>query len=156
MKQLLCSLALPAALLILTSRTHAETPALPSGALKTYCAAAGDTSPATFGDGRNAPAIEWRCVHGAVYVCETGAYGVACGARSRSRVPLPSMITGCRDYGQLAVASGALGFVWAWECRGGKPVIVGPAMIQNLRTGERTPMKFDAQGYAEREWSPIR
>lgn len=87
----------------LAGSAHAqEASAVPSGALKAYCAAAGDTSPATFGDGRNGPAIEWRCVHGSVFVCETGADGVACSARSRSRVPLPSMAEACREDGQLS------------------------------------------------------
>jgi hypothetical protein len=124
---------------------------LPREALKTYCAAAGDTIPAVFGDGRRGPPVEWRCVKGAVYVCEAGADGVACSARSKSRVPLPSMVNACHDYGQLAVADGSYGYVWRWECQNGVPVIVGPARVWGGK-----PTKFDGQGYAEEEWSPIR
>jgi hypothetical protein len=125
---------------------------LPREALKTYCAVAGDTMPAVFGDGRTGPPIVWRCVKSAVYTCEAGADGVACSARSHSRVPLPSMVELCRrDNGYLPVASGAFGYVWRWECQNGEPVIVGPASIWGGK-----PTKFDDQGYAEEEWSPIR
>jgi hypothetical protein len=124
--------------------------ALPAGMLKTYCAAAVDSPPAVFSP-RNAPAIEWRCVHGVAYACLAGADGVACSARSHSRVPLPSMLESCRDYGSLPVASGAFGFVWRWECQNGAPVIVGPALVWG---GKAT--KFDDQGYAEEEWKGLR
>jgi len=124
-------------------RAHgAELSRLPREALKTYCAIAGDTIPAVFGDGRTSPPIVWRCVKSAVYTCEAGADGVACSARSYSRVPVPSMVEECRHGDYLSVASGAYGYVWDWECRGGKPVIAGPL----------APAKFDAQGYAEGEW----
>lgn len=129
---------------------------LPRDALRAYCASAGDTIPAVFGDGRTGPPVVWRCVKGAVYTCEAGADGVACSARSRSRVPLRSMVEACRDYGQLSVAAGALSTVWQWECRDGKPVISGPQVIYDLQTKTTTPAEFDAQGYAEREWTPLR
>ncbi len=128
---------------------------LPREALKAYCAVAGDTMPAVFGDGRTGPPIVWRCVKSAVYTCEAGADGVACSARSHSRVPLPSMVEACRDGDNLSVASGAYGYVWDWECRGGKPVIAGPLVVNDIQTGTTTPAKFDAQGYAEGEWKPL-
>lgn len=124
---------------------------LPREALMAYCAAAGDTMPAVFGDGRTGPPIVWRCVKSAVYTCEAGADGVACSARSRSRVPSSSMVKSCREYGQLSVADGAYGYVWRWECQNREPVIVGPAQVWGAK-----PTKFDGQGYAEEEWSPIR
>ena len=129
---------------------------LPRDALRAYCASAGDTMPAVFGDGRTGPPIVWRCVRGAVYTCEAGADGVACSARSRSRVPPPSMVEACRTYGQLSVADGALSTVWRWECRDGKPVIAGPQVIYDLQTKGTKPAEFDAQGYEEGEWTPLR
>jgi hypothetical protein len=152
MKRLLCFVALA----LECSLARAQTPALPIEAIKTYCVAAGDSMPAIFGDGRHGPPTAWRCAHGIPYVCTEGADGVACSARSRSRVPLPSMIESCRDYAELPVASGADSFVWQWECRDGKPIITGPAVILNIRTGSRMPTKFDAQGYADRDWSLLR
>src|SRR5271165_4095444 len=135
----------------LSGSAHAqEASALPTGALKVYCEAARNSLPAVFGDGRHGSPTAWRCVHGAVFVCELGADGVACSARSRSRVPLPSMAESCRDYGYLPVSSGAFGYVWRWECQNGEPVIVGPAPVWGGK-----PTKFDGQGYAEEEWSPI-
>ena len=144
-----------AALLALAGAAHAQTPPLPANfprdAVKTYCAAAVDMPmPAIFGDGRLGPPFAWRCVNGRAYTCLEGADGVACSSRSRSRVPLPSMVESCRDDGQLPVASGAYGVVWQWECRGGKPVIVGPARVWGGK-----PTKFDDQGYAEEEWSQL-
>lgn len=138
--------------------THRPLPAdlLPRDALKTYCASAGDTTPAIFGDGRTGPPIVWRCVKGTVYTCEAGADGVACSARSRSRAPGPSMVKAYRDYGQLSVADGALSTVWRCECRDGKPLIAWPQMIYDLQTKTTTPAEFDAQGYAEGEWTPLR
>jgi hypothetical protein len=94
-----------------------EASALPTTALKAYCEAAGDSLPAVFGDGRHGSPTAWRCVHGAVFVRQPGADGVACSARSRSRVPLPSMVESCRDYGYLPVSSGAFGYVWRWDCQ---------------------------------------
>jgi hypothetical protein len=52
------------------------------------------------------------------------------------------MVEACREEGYLPVVSGAYSFVWPWECRGGKPVIVGGG-----------PTGFDGQGHAEEEWS---
>jgi hypothetical protein len=134
---------------------HAQTlplplpPNFPRDAIKTYCAAAVDMPmPAIFGDGRHGPPFTWRCVNGRAYTCLEGADAVACSSRIRSRVPLPSMVDACREGDNLSVASGAYGFVWDWECRGGKPVIVGAAKIWG---GKST--KFDGQGYAEEEWS---
>jgi hypothetical protein len=66
------------------------------------------------------------------------------------------MVEACRDYGQLSVADGALSTVWRWECREGKPVIAGPQVIYDLQTKTTAPAEFDAQGYAEGEWSPLR
>lgn len=131
-----------------------ETPAdrLPRQALQAYCAAAGDMlTPALFGEGRTGPAIAWRCVKGVALLCTEGADGVACSARSRSRVPLPAMVQACRQGEGLSVASGAYSFVWAWDCRAGKPVIVGPAQVWGGK-----PTRFDDLGYADEEWSPLR
>ncbi len=137
---------------------HPTLPAdrLPRDALRAYCASAGDTIPAVFGDGRTRPSIVWRCVKGATYTCEAGADGVSCSARSRSRVPLSSMVKACQDYGQLSVADGAFSTVWQWECRDGKPVIVGPQVIYGFQTKTTTPVEFDDRGYAEGEWTPLR
>ncbi len=121
--------------------------------LKAYCAAAGDTIPAIFGDGRHASPVEWRCVKSAVYTCLAGADGVACSARSRSRIPRPGMVDACRGDGQLSVASGAMGYVWQWDCRDGKAAIAGP-QIMLWHTG-KTSEKFDAEGYAESEWHAL-
>ena len=52
------------------------------------------------------------------------------------------MVEACREEGDRPVVSGAYSFVWPWECRGGKPVIVGGR-----------PTGFDGLGYAEEEWS---
>ena len=49
------------------------------------------------------------------------------------------MVEECRDYGQLSVASGAHGFVWASECRNRKPVIAGPLFRFDLQTNTRSP-----------------
>jgi hypothetical protein len=153
MKRLPCSAALALATALgLGNHAHAQTPALPTEAIKAYCAAAGDSMPAVFG-GIRAPAVVWRCVHGVPYVCQAGADGVACSARSRSRVPLPSMVESCRDYGYLPVSSGAFGYVWDWVCRNGTPVIAGPQ--GNLWTKPTMPEKFDTQGYAESEWQAL-
>jgi len=146
--------------LALTGAARAQTlplpPNFPRDAIKTYCAAAVDMPmPAIFGDGRHGSPFAWRCVNGRAYTCLEGADGVACSARSRSRVPLPSMVESCRDYGYLPVSSGAYSFVWGWECRQGKPVIAGPLLRLNLQTNTRSPVKFDAQGYAEDEWPPL-
>jgi hypothetical protein len=65
------------------------------------------------------------------------------------------MVEECRDYGQLSVASGAHGFVWASECRNRKPVIAGELFRLDLQTNTRSPVKFDAQGYAEDEWQAL-
>jgi hypothetical protein len=113
-----------------------------------FCPEVGNTSAATIGNGRSGPAFVWRCSGGRAYTCMVGADGVACSSRSRSRVPLASMVDACREGDNLSVASGAYGFVWDWECREGKPVIVGPAQVWG---GKST--KFDGQGYAEEEWS---
>jgi hypothetical protein len=124
---------------------------LPRGevrALMAFCPEVGDTSAATIGNGRSGPAFVWRCSGGRAYTCMVGADGVACSSRSRSRVPLASMVDACREGDNLLVASGAYGFVWDWECREGKPVIVGPAKVWG---GKST--KFDGQGYAEEEGS---
>ena len=68
-----------------------------------------------------------------------------------NRVPLPSMVDECREGADgLSVASGAYGFVWDWECREGKPVIVGPAKVWGGKSTE-----FDGQGYAEQEWHAL-
>ncbi len=128
---------------------------LPREALKAYCAVAGDTMPAVFGDGRTGPPIVWRCVKSGVYTCEAGADGIACSARRKSRVPLPSMVDACRERGQLSVADGALSYVWRWECRDREPVIVGPQVTYDFETKTTTPAKFDAQGYEESEWKPL-
>jgi hypothetical protein len=48
------------------------------------------------------------------------------------------MVEACREEGYLPVVSGAYSFVWPWECRGGKRVIVGGG-----------PTWFDGQGHAE-------
>lgn len=151
MKRITIAAALPALVYWLGFAHAQEASRRPREALKTYCATAGDTIPAVFGDGRHAPPVEWRRVKGAVYVCEAGADGVACSARSRRRVPLPSMVDACRGYGQLSVADGSYGYVWRWECQNGKPIIVGPAPVWGGK-----PTKFDGQGYAESEWTPIR
>lgn len=119
--------------LALAGAARAQTFPLPSNfpraAVKTYCAAAVDSyfdsmTFAASGLNGGAGPFEWRCVKGAVFVCPAGADGVNCSRRSRSRTPLPSMVNECRDYGSLSVASGSFGYVWDWECRGGKPVIV--------------------------------
>lgn len=134
-----------------------ESPAdrLPRDALRAYCASAGDTMAQFFNDGRTGPPLIWRCVKGAVYTCEAGADGVACSARSRSRVPLFSMVEACRSYGRLSVADGAYSTVWRWECHDGKPVIAGPQVIYDHQTKTATPVEFDAQGYANDEWTPL-
>ena len=123
--------------------------------LRVYCASAGDTTPAVFGGGRTGLPIEWRCVKGAVYICEAGADGVACGARSHSRVPLPSMVEACRSHGRLSVADGAYSTVWRWECRDGKPFIAGPQETYDPQTKTTMPVEFDAQGYVKDEWTPL-
>jgi hypothetical protein len=56
----------------------------------------------------------------------------------------------------LSVADGALSYVWRWECRDGKPIIVGPQVSYDFQTKTTTPTKFDAQGYEEHEWKPVR
>jgi hypothetical protein len=147
------------ALVALSGAAHAQTlplpPSFPRDAVKTYCAAAGDTQPSIFGGNVGGPApVEWRCSKGAVLICLAGADGVNCSRRTRSQVPLPSMVAACREPGFLPVASGAMGYVWRWDCRDGKPIIAGP-QIMLWRTGE-TPEKFDAQGYAVSEWTPLR
>lgn len=142
--------------LALTGAAHAQTlplpPNFPRDAIKAYCAAAVDMpTPAIFGDGRHGSPFAWRCVNGRAYTCLEGADGVACSSRSRSRVPLPSMVDECREGADgLSVASGAYGFVWDWECREGKPVIVGPAKVWGGKSTE-----FDGQGYAEQEWRAL-
>ena len=69
---------------------------------------------------------------------------MTCSARSRSRVPLPSMVEACRDGDNLSVASGAYGYVWRWECREGLPAIVGGV-----------PADYDTGGYAFDEWKNL-
>jgi hypothetical protein len=125
---------------------------LPRTELKALCRASYEPMTGQYGDGAHGPPILWRCSHGQAYACMAGADGVACSARSRSRDPLPMMIAACRDYGQLSVASGALRTVWDWECRGGKPVNMGPAAALNINSGAKTPVKFDEQGYSISEW----
>jgi hypothetical protein len=149
-----------AGVLALALTAHAQTlplpPNFPRDAIKTYCAAAVDMPmPAIFGDGRHGSPFAWRCVNGRAYTCLEGADGVACSSRSRSRVPLASMVDACREGDNLSVASGAYGFVWDWECRGGKPVIAGALFRLDLQTNTRSPVKFDAQGYAEDEWHAL-
>jgi hypothetical protein len=66
------------------------------------------------------------------------------------------MVNECRGYGSLSVASGSFGYVWDWECRGGKPVIVGSLVRVNLQTNATSPVVFDAQGYSVDEWEALR
>jgi hypothetical protein len=87
-------------------------------------------------------------------MCEPGADGIACSRRSKSHIPLPSMVDACHQRGQLSVADGASNYVWRWECRGGEPVIAGSQMIYDLQTNT-IASTFDAQGYAENEWQPL-
>jgi hypothetical protein len=49
-----------------------------------------------------------------------------------------------------------MNYVWRWECRNGKPVIVGPQVSYDFQTNTRTTAKFDAQGYEASEWKPLR
>jgi hypothetical protein len=139
----------------LTGAAHAQTlplpPNFPRAEVKAYCAAAVDSSPAVFA--HHSYPVEWRCVGGVPYTCPAGADGVNCSQRTRSQVPRPGMVDACREDGQLSVASGAMGYVWRWDCRDGKPVIAGPQIIL-WHTG-RTPEKFDAEGYAESEWHAL-
>ncbi len=129
---------------------------LPRGA-RDYCAKEGTSEGAMYsGPVPQQPGVIWRCVNGAVYLCEPGADGVVCSRRSKSRVPLPSMVDACHKSGQLSVADGSYGYVWRWECRDGEPVIVGPQVIYDLQTKTTTPAKLDAQGYAEGEWQPLK
>ncbi len=129
---------------------------LPRGA-RDYCAREGTSEGSMYsGPTPQQPGVIWRCVDGAVYMCEPGADGIGCSRRSKSRVPLPSMVDDCRASGQLSVADGSYGYVWRWECRDGVPAIAGPQVIYDSATKTTVPAKFDARGYAENEWQPLR
>lgn len=137
-----------AALLVLTGARAQNIPLpedLPRTELKALCKASYEPMTGQYGDGAHAPAILWRCSHGHVYACMAGADGVACSKRTRSRTPYPGMIEACRDEGYMPVVSGVMSFVWRWECKDGKPVIVNSDVS-----------RFDTDGYYIDEWTQIR
>jgi hypothetical protein len=149
MKRLLCCIAQAIAALLVVTVARAQTIPLPEdfprAELKALCKASYALMSGQYGGDAHDPPVAWRCSHGHALACTPGADGVACSRRTFSRKPLPSMIESCRDYGQLPVSSGAYSFVWDWECKDGKPIIVNSP----------ESAKFDPEGYHRDEWKQL-
>ena len=98
--------------------------------------------PARFADpaARRVP-LPWRCMDAAVWACDPGA-NLNCGAANTSRQPTTAMLDWCAKNpdGVLPAYVSGHETIYAWSCRGGRPVI------------DRQPFQTDPRGFVANFW----
>ncbi len=87
----------------------------------------------------------FRCAHGRVLVCTTGA-NLPCGPANTNRVPGPGAIDWCRDHPNAAfIPAVATGHdtIFAWRCQSGAPRVA------------RQVHAVDAHGFITQYWKEL-
>src|SRR3954452_14967676 len=115
------------------------------GEIKAYCQRVRNSEAS--GEDRLYPAqfpTEWRCVSGAVFICEIGASGRGCLKAEHSTAPTPGVRQWCRENPNADFVPGAYlsSAAISWRCAGTKPAIVETEGV-------------DEQGYVRRFWRKV-
>jgi hypothetical protein len=88
--------------------------------------------------------LQWRCMNGAVLVCQDSADGDWCSRKAASRTPSALLRQACREDPDKASFNFAEEHYSAfdWRCKAGRPMIV-----------QSYPL--DRQGFFKASWTPL-